>query len=298
MNVNFFNYPLIEILIKKDEVIKKINKIYFCGYHINTSGLFPFLSYLLVKCKETSTLVFPSFVVPNKCESIVSFVTSSMENLLKSADTSKKEYNGYLLHDGKVFMFYDVTNCNIQISNTQKNNNLWFGLIDEIINEKQVCNIKISTYITDLFRNNLKLLFLKDQNNKNYEIPTVAYVGKEVSLLNFTYVFGVTKSNKNSMYYHYYFTNFKKAIKQGGWVKPGVKGGIVRFALFPLKIKTREDDLDWVFDRDSFLIHYDSDNNPTYSTKEDVQQVSLSYHYIDSMYLGIKFDNKREYFIL
>ena len=105
MNINLFMYPLLEILTKNDDVVvpKKTNKIYFCGYHINNSGLFPFLSYLLVKCKETDTLVFPSFEVPKKCESILSLVTSSIEDLLKSADTSKKEYDGYLLHDGKVF---------------------------------------------------------------------------------------------------------------------------------------------------------------------------------------------------
>jgi hypothetical protein len=287
MNINLFKYPILEILTKKDVPIKKTNKIYFCGYHINTSGLFPFLSYLLVRCQETDTLVFPTFVVPKNCDSILIFMTNSIDYLLKG---SKKEYNGWLLNDGKMFMFYDVSNCNIQITHTLKQNYLWFGLIDEIINEKQICNIKVSTYVTDLFRNNLKLLFLKDENNKAYEIPIVAYVGKEITSLNFTYVFGVLRSNKKSNYY-FYFTNFKKAIKQGGWIKPNIKGGIVRFALFPLKMKTRDDG-------DSFSINYDSDNNPTYITKEGEQQLALSYHHIDSKYLGIEFDNKREYFIL
>lgn len=296
MNTNLFKYPILEILTKKDVLTKKTNKIYFCGYHINTSGLFPFLSYLLIRCPETDTLVFPTFLVPKNCD-CDSILTFMIDNLLKGADTSKKEYNGCLFNDGKMFMFYDVSNCNIQIPHTLKHNYLWFGLIHEIINEKQICNIKVSTYVTDLFRNNLKLLFLKDENNKTYEIPIVAYVGKEISSLNFTYVFGVLRSNKNLNYY-FYFTNFKKAIKQGGWIKPNIKGGIVRFALFPLKMKTREDGLDLVLERDSFSINYDSDNNPTYITKEGEQQLALSYHYIDSKYLGIEFDNKREYFIL
>ena len=107
----------------------------------------------------------------------------------------------------------------------------------KILNKKNICNIKINPDITEFFNKNIDFVTLKDKDNKNYEIPSVVYAGKEHSKINFTYVFGITKSDNNLLFGpYYYFTNLKNAIKQGIWSENNVKynkgGGIVRFAIF------------------------------------------------------------------
>jgi hypothetical protein len=123
------------------------------------------------------------------------------------------------------------------INNTHKNSIIWSVLLDEIINKSHVCNIKIDLNVIDFFNENIDFSLLKDENEKIYEIPSVVYVGKEVSKINFTYIFGVSKPDSNLLFgSYYYFTDFKNAIKQGGWCEikndKNIKGGIVRFALF------------------------------------------------------------------
>ena len=100
------------------------------------------------------------------------------------------------------------------------------------------------------FTYNYDFCVLSNTNNEIYEIPIVGYVGKEDSSVNFTYMFGVSKNNMGVLGPYYYFTNYKTAIKQGGWSASNkaetkynklitdnefgryIKGGIIRFALY------------------------------------------------------------------
>ena len=116
--------------------------------------------------------------------------------------------------------------------------------------------VKVSDYISDFFIKNDMFCFLKNKDNTNYEVPVVGYVGKHTSLLNFTYVFGVSKSDSSAILGPYfYFTDYLNAINHGGWSKDCKSesrhdkvltdnskgrykaGGIIRFALFMDKTK-------------------------------------------------------------
>ena len=50
--------------------------------------------------------------------------------------------------------------------------------IEEIMNVKYCCHMPIAEIVTDFFIQNNSFCFLLDQNNNNYEIPIVGYVGK------------------------------------------------------------------------------------------------------------------------
>ncbi len=290
--MNSFTYPGVKILCSNEDY-QKIKKINFCGYEINNSGLFPFLTYLLVKCHHTNSLVFPTFDS--------SRLTGCLDELIKknyalADDVTRMEYMGYLFREETMYVFYDLGKCNIRVLNGLARNNLWFGLMDEIINQKHICNIKISTSVTDFFSKQAELVFLKDDRNMSYEIPSVAYVGREASLLSFTLVFGVVRDEKKILLSHgphFYFTNYRNAIKQGGFKK--TKGGLVRFALFLRDLRTENDDLEQGYDS---LCVYDTNDNPTYAVRDYEQQFPLSYHIIDNKYLGLQYDNMKEYFIL
>jgi hypothetical protein len=231
-------------------------------------------------------------------DDVSAFLSNSIESLLKgiSGDLTKKKYYGCLYQDKKLYVFYDLSSCNVRIPNAVRRNHLWFGLIDEIMNQKHICNIKVDSIVTDFFRSNTEFLFLKDDDNKNYEVPIAAYVGKELSSLGFTYVFGITKDEQKKIPSgpFYYFTNFKNSVNQAGWNKTE-KGGVVRFALFLKNIKIEQSHFEEVYDS---LCLYDKHNNPTFVLRDYEQQTAMSYHHIDSKYLGLEFDNKREYFIL
>jgi hypothetical protein len=85
---------------------------------------------------------------------------------------------------------------------------------------------------------------LEDINNEDYEVPLVSYVGKQSNKLNFTYIFGETKQNKNAILGpYYYFTSFENALKDA-MSNNDNKNGIVRFAVFTKNIKYIENNQD------------------------------------------------------
>jgi hypothetical protein len=304
MNFHYFDYPGLEKLsMDIDKILLKksnLDVIHLCGFEINISGLFPFLTYLLVKSQVSDTVVLPTFEL-NKDIPVSTFLSNSIDGLLKGTggDLTKKKYHGCLCQDNKLYVFYDFSNCKIRIPNAVRRNHLWFGLIDEIMNQKHICNIKVDSSVTDFFRGNLDLLFLKDDDDSTYEVPIVAYIGKEISSLGFTYVFGVTKDEQKKIRGgpFYYFTNFKNSVKQVGWNKTE-KGGVVRFALFLGNMKIEQEQSHGNLEEEYIsLCLYDKDNNPTFVLRDNEQQTALSYHHIDNRYLGLEFDNKREYFI-
>jgi hypothetical protein len=303
MNFHYFDYPGLEKLsMEIDKLLKKsnVNVVHLCGFEINISGMFPFLSYLLVKSQITDTLVLPTFALSKEdVISVSTFLSNSIERLLRGTggDLTKKRYHGCLFQDNKLYVFYDFSNCKIRIPNAMRRNHLWFGLIDEIMNQRHICNLKVDPSVTDFFRVNLDLLFLKDEDDSSYEVPVVAHIGKELSSLGFTYVFGITKDEQKKIPGgpFYYFTNFKNAVKQGGWNKTE-KGGVVRFALFLKNMKT-EQSHEKLEEEYSSQCLYDKNNNPTFVLRDYEQQAAISYHHIDNRYLGLEFDNKREYFI-
>jgi hypothetical protein len=328
---------------------QKINKINICCYQVNNTQMYPFIQFLLHKNFMNDVLEFPFIYMPQKYDSTPDMVTNIqhyINNLLGSQFITKNnkeaEYKGSYYYKKNIYLFFDLSKCEIIINDVYKINNTWFGLMHEIINETHLCNLIIHPETTMFFINNEDFIFLKDANNKNYEIPMVAYAGTEISKLTFTHVFGVPKPNIASfMGPYYYFTDFKNAIRQGGWdekTKKRVKGGIVRFALFTNLIKIKfncsEDNIDesdikknlitntnnlneiltlrisdydgkWAKTYDSVYIgNIELDNGeqlpntPIYVVKNYEQQIPLSYHYIDTQFLGEVFDPKMDYLIM
>jgi hypothetical protein len=214
-------------------------KIHLCLYQVVSGCYNPFLTFLLQKNK-TNQLEFPSIPFSNKFVLNEIFVDSIIEYiqflLFTKLITTNKEniiIEGLVEINSNTFLFVDLTKCKLDIYDVYGKNHLWMALIDEMVNVGHLCNIKISPFVRDFFVENKEYMFLYNANTK-YEIPVSAYVGKEVSKLNFTYVFGVTKSdNQSVMGPYYYLTNYKNAIYHG-WQKTdkGKKWGVVRFAVF------------------------------------------------------------------
>jgi hypothetical protein len=323
IKTNFYYYKGLDNLEKNiDNILKynnKIKNIFICGYRINNTELFPFLNFLLKNDIETKELVFPSLSSNELSSDIISSITKKISSLFYNiVSNDKYEYKGFYYYKNNIYLFFDFTNCKLIINNVYKNSIIWPVLTDEIINIKHVCNIKINSIISDFFNKNMDFTILKDKNNKIYEIPCVVYIEKEISRLNFTYMFGASKPDNNLLFgYYYYFTNFKNAINQ---VIKENKSGIVRFALFMeltkvilnsisdstdesmlkreltdnnlyenLTLRITDYDGNWSKNYDSVYvgdIELDNGekmkNTPIYVVKKYEQQTPLSYHFIDT----------------
>lgn len=239
---NCYKYVGLDKLEKKiDNILKYkigVEKFYICGYTVNNNNLYPFLNFLLKNDIKTNKLVFPFYKPDVLTYDIISKITDLLNSLFYNIILDDKyEYKGLYYYKNNIYLFFDFTNCKLIINNIYKNSIIWSTLIDEIINKKNICNIKINLDVIDFFNKNMDFAILKDKHDQIYEIPSVVYVGKEIAKINFTYIFGVEKPD-NAMLFgaYYYFTNFNNAIKQAQLYKVNdnkhIKCGIVRFALF------------------------------------------------------------------
>jgi hypothetical protein len=203
----------------------------------------------------------------------------------------------------------------LSIDCTYRKNQLWFCLIDEIINYNKVCSLNIDSSVINFFITNIDFCYLKNKNNENYELPIVGYIGIQPIKLNFTYTFGISVKDKNAiMGPYYYFTDYKGSIRDGGWSETGIEvkdndniitdneygrfkqGGIVRFALFLGKIKIIEN----LFNdkNDNSEIKKERLNDKNLDQNMEVLTMRISDHdgkwseHNDSVFLGkIELDN-------
>ena len=260
MKLNFYNYEEVNKFDKNiDDYLyeTKTQNVHFCIYQVDNNHKYPFLKYLLYKNEYSDTLELPYMALHNNMtsENIISFSSLYLFSLFSQNNydlfSNLIEFKGFYVYNNEVYMFYDLTKYNLKLDNITRKDPLWFCLLNEILNGSKVCNFMIDKKIVDFFIDNFPLCLLKNENNESYELPIVGYVGKNNTLLNFTYIFGETVKDKNAILGpYYYFTDFKNSIRDGAWTidnKPEtkydilltdnengryIKGGIVRFALF------------------------------------------------------------------
>jgi hypothetical protein len=266
----YYKYKGLQFL--KDRFNKNTNlydNIHICAYDVNNYGKYPFQRFLLINTEHNKILKFPTVTMTNKflknsnnfsnsntyTDEFINFVKVSLFGLFQlyiddiSTFNSGLSFNGFYEYENNLYLFFDVTNCNIKINDLHT---LWFVTIEEIMNVKYCCDMPIAEIVTDFFIQNNSFCFLLDENNNHYEIPMIGYVGKPENKLQFTFIFGETRDYNNGIFGpYYYFTNFYSALKDGlihQINKTGmdniidlslidedgyyIRGGIVRFAIF------------------------------------------------------------------
>ena len=319
----YYNYGVKQILIKDVELInmpQQYNNIILCVYLINTECQYPFLQYLLKNdgCGALSLPKLPVYKSFDK-ETLEPYSLVYLSEILQSKPfenfSNNVSFDGFYEFSNVLYLFFDITKCNININETYISNPIRFGLIDEIINHKNVCNIKIDYNTSMFFIKNQSITYLNDKNNKPYEIPLVGFVGKPTDeKINFVMIFGESAKDKTAILGPYfYFTSFNLAVRYGAWSNDCnldkeykkvitdengkyIKGGVVRFALFAGKTKYIEnapnDEIDKSEIKKQRLIDNKLDKN------KEIQTLRISDHdgtwskTFDSVYLGeIELDN-------
>jgi hypothetical protein len=294
----YYNYGLKNILIKDHGEIKlhEYINLKLCVYKINKSGKYPFLQYLLTSDgnDQLKIPILPLHVISvnyNNNEGLIPYAKVFLSGLLniefKNIDETI-EFDGFYGFEKHLYLFFDVTECNVDIIETKSYNYLRFALIDEIINRKAICNIKISQEVTDFFLLNESIIYLLDENCESYQIPIVGYVDKpNENKLKFTSIFGESAKDKLALFGpFFYFTNFDNALN-----KCGENEGVVRFALFTDYIKYIEnyqnDDIDKSIIKNELIKNSENNEN-----KKNIQTLRISDHdglwteKYDSVYVG------------
>lgn len=234
-------YNLNSILSTDYHKIGDNTRVYLCIYNIINKQYNPMLVYLLYKHTDLQILTFPNFILKNNAiKEIKQFYFD-----LTNADNDPE---GYLVFKNDVYMFFNLE-INYKVQNKYKlSNELWWTTIYEMCNSKELLYIKIHETVTDIFMNYTKLIYIVNDKKIPYIIPRIGYYGCYHSLISYVTLLGIQQSSYAPYGNFFYFNNFKRAIKYGGWSFIGTtddekyivkdknnkydKGGVVRFAVF------------------------------------------------------------------
>ena len=242
--------------------------IHICAYHVNSIHMLPFLEYFLFKSnkEEEEQFAFPSFEYDSTMNVMTKSVTLMQVLCLTYYKNAEYNYKGFMNDDNNIYLFFDCSNLKLDSYNMGRNNDLWLVAMDEIINQKQVCNFKINNKVVDFFKTNSNFLFLTDFAENVIEMPTIVYSGCSKEKLNFIATFGVPREEDDAlMGKYYYFTDYQNAIKIYRIFNNNEDfGGLIRSAIFLGKTKVplnhQHDEIDESrVTKDMLLNNYEND---------------------------------------
>lgn len=207
----------------------------------------PYLTYLLYKYPETNKnehLIFPFKIIKNNNNPL-----NISKNIIKNITDGKTDFKGFLSHNNNHFFFYQLVTQYNPILLQKRNNQLWWTIMDEICNKKQLLNFDISPICYNLFYNNPYLIYIYDFNNNKIEIPVVSFYGGPAEIIPYAAAVGI-RANASTTYGSFYYTKsfngcmrnslftsnyrerniFRKIIsnKDGKYFQ----GAVIRFAAF------------------------------------------------------------------
>jgi len=260
---NYYSFKGVDALYQDyDEYLEfhnntRLEKVNLCVYQVLNDGKFPFLQFLLLN--ELGMLSFISiennlYIDNSKLiefsKNYLSTCLNLSQNVLEHPYIKDEniEYKGFYIYNNEMYLFLDITKYQLLLNDVYRENMLWFALVDEIVNTRALSGMPISPNVVEFFSLNSQFIFLYDTNGDKYEVPSIAYVIAPEDKTNFTFVFGVSSSNSQSIFGpYYYFTNYEnclrqlKTMKQKNVVeKKEPNMGIIRFGLFLEKTKVVE----------------------------------------------------------
>jgi len=279
-----------------NDKFKPNNFIHICAYTINTKeSKYPFLQFLLIKDIFSNEIAFPYILIDKYNKINIQKEIELFLNviLLDIKATNKYVLNGIKEFNNEMYVFVEIKDDELKIDNKDT----FLGLMDEITNSKYIFDVKVSPKVSDFFLENPEFIFLKRENDVSYEIPVVVYQSLEEKLLNFTFMFGIRKSDALAiMGPYYYFTDYKNATNK--FKDKNEKYGIIRSALFLGSIKVPmnfpEDDIDDSIIKKELLAEEENNknNNSNSNSNYNYLTMRISDHdgkwtkIYDSVYLG------------
>jgi len=232
-----YNYTYLEHLRNEDRENLAIRKVFVCAYTIDNYDSSPFLKYLFVHDPDDPNLLvlpyYDYFASGINCKDLKMDSSMLLINILDRSNMGDFVFQGYDVHDTNVYVFFDVTNYEVDVGKFKPHNTATkFCLMDEIMNTRKCFGYTISDAVISYFQANHQLVYLCDETGKKFEIPIVGYQVIVCNELKILYTFGVKKSDDLSLLGpYYYFTDYENSIRKTKCHRD-TAFGIVRFALF------------------------------------------------------------------
>lgn len=248
-----------DIVIYKGQDILNINEpvlnvgeeITLVIYNIVANNKHPFLLFYLLK--KNDIMDFPNIEYKGGVPSSIAIET--VRNIFIQWPHITTKYKGYFREDSNTYLFIEGNLSDEFIVDKGENStNWWSTLVSEIVNYKKVLNYPITNSITELFIKNPSLCYLTNNLGLNLEIPNVAYYGGYFKRIAYAAALGHRKEGPHTAFGpYYYFNSYPRAMRYAIWTVDFnpmeidgkfitekdsgkfVKGGVVRFAIFPGK---------------------------------------------------------------
>lgn len=158
-------------------------QIHFCIYSIFGESYYPFINYIFEN--KSGNYTFPSISLScpntedidtyfkNEC---VKFVMDFLINTNITPEQLDNLYKGFIDENDNIYVFFDVTNVDINIKE-----NITTAIMDEIINKHLINNVPVSPIVYNLFYKYNYLIHLLDENGYKVDIPLLLYGCRNVN---------------------------------------------------------------------------------------------------------------------
>jgi hypothetical protein len=221
-------------------------------YHINKNAYKPFLEFMLYKSSEDETFYFPNFSQDTSSYDILENASLLLDNLF-GGGADLCEFKGRLVEspsmndiksahiNGRVILLYELKQKNNTIPRMRNSDTFWWATVSELFNSKKILFYNISDTVTDVFLAYTRAIKLYHKETL-IETPMVIFNGSDSNNAKYNAVFSISKSNNESRYGpFYYFTDLYNAMRYSCYNiethEKNVKGGLVRFIIYPGKMK-------------------------------------------------------------
>lgn len=232
--------------------------IELCVYSVNYNAYKPFLEFMLYKSPDDDTFYFPNFMQNLSDYDVIENASMLLNGLFEGDNLifkgrlieSSNMNNIKTAHiNDRVILVYELNKkhgdkhdeSQNSIKRFKGDDNLHWATVYEIFNTRQILFYNISETVTDIFLAYTQMIKLY-YNDSLIETPMVVFNGSDKNTAKYISIFSIKKSDNESRYGpFYYFTNLHNSMKYACYDRETGnkynKGGLVRFVIYPGKIK-------------------------------------------------------------
>ena len=318
---SFFTYLGLQ-MINREDLEELNNTATIICYHIDSSGKFPFIQFLLYNSYDLffgNRLILPTInlnLYDNRGDpDVETLVREKIQQYLSIINCQINDVNDIKINGtySNKYIFVDVSKIDISGLFLNNNSEVWFVLTNEIINNCKECDIPIDKNVYLLFLNEHRLFSIRNNaTDQLYSNPDVAYSGSFYKEAEFQSIFGVTQTDKGFGKNYCFSLSFNDTFKYAGWSlldKPEyrfsklitdndygryISGGINRVAILTEKNEfiVNPDDVKQIDFQVNDSICMVIDKVSYIIVKDYEQQKSLSFHKVDKNKLGEQWNPK------
>jgi hypothetical protein len=219
-------------------------------YSINKNAYKPFLEFMLYKSSDDETFYFPNFSQSTSKYDILDNASFLLNNLfghglcefkgrLVESPSMNDVKSAYI--NKRVILLYELKEKNDTVIRFRSSDTLWWGTVSEVFNYRKILFYNISETVTDVFLAYPEAIKLFHKASL-IETPMVVFNGSDSNTAKYNAIFSIKKSNIESRYGpFYYFTDLYNSMRYACYDvetnEKNAKGGLVRFVIYPGKMK-------------------------------------------------------------